>query len=61
MPISAGHYGSGGPLTFQLPGHFNIPSMVIEFMNGGIKIHESVIAFGSEAICIDTKIYLDFK
>ena len=61
LPIAAGHYGTANPLKIQLPEHFKIPSMVKEFMNGGIKIHESVIVYGSEAICINTKIYLDFK
>ena len=61
LPIAVGKYGTTRPLQIKLPEHFRIPSIVKEFMNGGIKIHESVIAHGSEAICVDTKIYLNFK
>ena len=61
LPAKPGHYGSTGPIQLRLPMHFKIPSMIKEFINGDIKIHESVVAYGSEVICIDTKINIVVK
>ena len=59
LPITKGHYGTGGPLEIQLPKHINVPSILKEFLDGGIKIHASIFSGASEDICIDTKIYID--
>ena len=60
LPVAARHYGTGGEIKIQLPGHLRIPSIVKEFLDGGIKVHASIEANGSEIICTDTKIYIDF-
>ena len=59
LPLATGHYGTGGPLKITLPKHIEIPSIVKEFLDGGIKIHASILTGLSEDICIDTKIYID--
>ena len=58
LPLSAGHYGTRGPLRIKLPDNIKIPSILKTFLNGGVKIHESVIVNGDEAICTDTEIYI---
>ena len=58
LPLMPGHYGTGGPLSIKLPKHIKIPKILKYFINGGIKVHDSITINNNEAICTNAEIYI---
>ena len=58
LPLMPGHYGTGGPLSIKLPKRIKIPKILKYFINGGIKVHDSITINNNEAICTNAEIYI---